>query len=399
MGKRKIENNELVLKDTEAFSTELFLLAYPLLLVSGDILIPPHYLLIILAIISGLGLAFLFQLISYTVQLGLLLSIIISMPLFLIGASVGVTSIVTAYVFWRIHVNFSSERHARWNFLSINTIVFAFAYLFTSIYLYQPAKSEVFHVHEQLFIITTILSIVIRYIVIITTRRGTANIQFKEVNKMFSQLLGIATVGFLVVYFFMESAFSIMVGLVSFLFGDSFKKMTSLLPEIHFQEQTNFKKSEEVGELQLPTSSESIEFGPFITIVAVIITIFLVIVVIINRKISIGNPLMLNDRLKIFGIRKKQSVLKDESDHLVTANAVRLAYQDFEKDAHLAKSSRLVGETVKEWFMRMEWEQDIQLIRTYDKVRYGSLTISEEESRQFVESLNKIKINNFNENV
>jgi hypothetical protein len=47
----------------------------------------------------------------------------------------------------------------------------------------------------------------------------------------------------------------------------------------------------------------------------------------------------------------------------------------------------------------MGWEQDNQLNITYDKVRYGSLTISEEESRRFVETLNKIKINNFNKNV
>ncbi|WP_172369851.1 hypothetical protein [Sporosarcina jiandibaonis] len=54
---------------------------------------------------------------------------------------------------------------------------------------------------------------------------------------------------------------------------------------------------------------------------------------------------------------------------------------------------------MKEWFERMGWEQEIQPIITYDKVRYGSLTISEEESRQFLETLNKIKINNFNKNV
>lgn len=400
---RKSEGNELVLKNTESFLTELLLLTYPLLLISGDILIPPHYLLIILAIISGIGLAFLFQRISYTIQLGILLSIFISIPLFFIGASVAVVCIVTAFVFWRIHANFSSERHARWNFLSINTIVFTFAYLFTSIYLYQPAKSEVLHVHVQLFIITTILSIAIRYIVIISTRGSTAKIKIKEVNKIFSQLLGIGTVGFLVVYFFMESAFSIMVGLVTFLFGDLFKKIADLLPDIHFQEQTNFKKSEELEEteeLQLPIASDSIDLDPFITIVAVIIVIILVILLIINRKVSIGKALKVNYSLKTLGIRKKQqSVLNDESDHLVTADAVRLAYQDFEKDAHLAKYSRLAGETVKEWFMRMEWEQDNQLIMTYDKVRYGFLTITDEESRQFVESLNKIKINNFNKNV
>ena len=76
------------------------------------------------------------------------------------------------------------------------------------------------------------------------------------------------------------------------------------------------------------------------------------------------------------------------------------AYQDFERAAELAKSSRLAGETVKEWFARMEWEQaNDQTIMTYEKVRYGSLTVPEEESRQFVETLNKIKINNFNKNV
>ena len=70
------------------------------------------------------------------------------------------------------------------------------------------------------------------------------------------------------------------------------------------------------------------------------------------------------------------------------------------KQQILLSRRRLAGETMKEWFMRMDWEEDNhQTIKTYEKVRYGSLTIPEEESRQFVETLNKIKINNFNKNV
>ncbi len=231
VGKKQIQT-ELVLKNTESFSIELLLLTYPLVLISADIMIPPHYLLLALSVTAGIGLYLFLSTFPYTVQMGLLISLFISVPLFLIGVSLAVTILVTAYVFWRIHTNFSAERHARWNFIAINSIVFTSFYFITSIYLLQPEKTIVNQVHVVLFIATTILSIVFRYFVVITIGKRIPNFQFREVHKMFGGILSIGAVTFVTVYFFMESFRSAIIGILSLLFGNLFKKTASLLPEI-----------------------------------------------------------------------------------------------------------------------------------------------------------------------
>ena len=159
-------------------------------------------------------------------------------------------------------------------------------------------------------------------------------------------------------------------------------------------------KSLEEEVLEIPTSSDQIDIGIFLTIIAVVIAVVFIIVIFRKQKISINIMEMPSYSFQSFRLNKDKESKSQHLNHSPTTNAVRRAYQDFERAAELEKSSRLAGETMKEWFMRMDWEEDNhQTIKTYEKVRYGSLTIPEEESRQFVETLNKIKINNFNKNV
>jgi len=392
--KRSVENHELILKNTESFSIELFLLSYPLLLISGDVAMPPHYVLIFLALASGVGLPVLFRRISYSFQLGLLLALFLTMPLFLIGVSVAPMSLVIAFVFWRLHMNFSAERHARWNFLAINIVVFTVSYLLTIIYLSQPEKSEFLHLHIRLFMITTVLAIVVRYFILLAIGNRTANFQFKEVNKMFSKILGIGVVGFLFVYYFMEYFFSTMMRLVAFLFGDLFNKTDSMLPEFQIQEQSKQNKSGEIEELTLPTSTDSIDLSLLLTFTAVIIAIVIIVILVKQQKIVGGSIQRRKYRITNMAIQrndKVQAVEIHELDCLQTANTIRMAYQDFEKEARRSNISRLAGETVKEWFERMNWDSNNDLIHIYDKVRYGSLAVSEAESRQFINKINEIK--------
>lgn len=394
VGKRSVGDQELILKNSESFSIELFLLTYPLILISGDVVIPPHYVLIILAFVSVIGLPVLFRRICYSVHLGFLLALFITIPFFIIGVSVAPMSLVIAYVFWRMHKNFSAERQARWNFLAINTIVFTVAYLLTTIYLPQPEKIEFLHLHIRLFVITTVLTIIFRYFVLQAIGRRTANFQFKEVNKMFSKILGIGAASFLFVYFFMESFFSAMVSIVTSLFGDLFNKTAPLLPELQVTEQSNPTKNEEMEKLPLLTSSESIDLSLILTITAVIIAIIFIVVLVINHKTVGGSIQRRKYRMTNVGIQKNdiaQSVKMNALDHLQTVNAVRMAYQDFEKEAQHSNISRLAGETVKEWFERMDWDSNNSLINIYDKVRYSSMTVSEEESIQFIKKINEIK--------
>ena len=94
--------------------------------------------------------------------------------------------------------------------------------------------------------------------------------------------------------------------------------------------------------------------------------------------------------VRVEGIRRKRR----PSLRMITPRQQmrsELRIRDFEKDAIAAKSPRFTGETVKEWFSRMGWVQNDALFDTYNKARYGSFSITEEEGRQFVSNLQEIK--------
>lgn len=94
--------------------------------------------------------------------------------------------------------------------------------------------------------------------------------------------------------------------------------------------------------------------------------------------------------------QKERQLDYDYSKALV---AVRTAYKEFEEEAQSSKAPRFRAETVKEWFSRMDWVQNDALFNTYDKVRYGSHTVSADEGSHFIEELNKIKNKYFVNNV
>ena len=99
------------------------------------------------------------------------------------------------------------------------------------------------------------------------------------------------------------------------------------------------------------------------------------------------------------GRKKNKKEKRLVYDYSVAVDAVRTAYKEFEKEAQSSKAPRLKGETVKEWFSRMGWDQNEKLFNTYDKVRYGSFTVSVEEGNHFIEELDKIKNKYFANNV
>ena len=86
--------------------------------------------------------------------------------------------------------------------MAVNTIVFTVFYLITTIYLLQPEKTEFNQVHVILFIATTILYIVLRYIVVMIIGKRIPNFQYREVHKMFVSVLGIGALTFVTVYIF-----------------------------------------------------------------------------------------------------------------------------------------------------------------------------------------------------
>ncbi len=84
---------------------------------------------------------------------------------------------------------------------------------------------------------------------------------------------------------------------------------------------------------------------------------------------------------------------------LVNIHEIRQAFREFEKEATAAEKGRFEHETVREWAQREELPFTGSFFKTYEKVRYSDGQIAENEAFPFLEELEKINRNFFEENV
>lgn len=391
MGQGRIESVGIRLKNFESFILELILLAYPLLLISENIRVSPHYLIIALAILAGIGSILLLDGKLDTTITRLILSLLVAGPLYFIGLPLTVAIIIYVYTFWRMNVNFGPERSTRWNFLFINTIAFASFYLFTRIYLLKTVAIEVNKVNVIIFLLTTILYIVLRYIGIILLGRYSSDFKLGENNKVFAAIMGVGLATYFAVYFFMESVRTAIIDIFAYLFGGLFKSIASaLLPTIEQVEIPENKIGEVEEEVIYPIMNEETNISVYLLIAVVVLAVIMLVLIIRRRNVRDFSTNVKAYNFLSFGRRKKQPVTEKENDYSALTSAVRAAYQSFENDAITAKYPRYSGETVKEWFIRMNWAQDEKLFAIYDKARYGAMTVTEEERHLFVSELKKL---------
>jgi len=84
---------------------------------------------------------------------------------------------------------------------------------------------------------------------------------------------------------------------------------------------------------------------------------------------------------------------------MIDIHEIRRAFREFEAEAIAAGKGRLPHETIREWALRQELWIPESFFHTYDKVRYGKGHIAQNEALPFLEELEQIKRNFFNENV
>ena len=406
MEQRRIEGDGIRLKNVESFILELVLLAYPLLLVAESVLVGPHYLIIALAMVGGIGSYLLFDKISYSVLWGLFMSLLIGVPFYFVGMPIVAVVLIFVYVFWRMHTNFGLDRLFRWNFLLINTVIFTILYFITRSYLLKAQATEVNKTNVLLFVLLTALFIILRYTVVYYLGKRLPNFNLWEASKVFTMIMGAGIVTYLLVYFFIESIRTAILAVAGFVFGGIFTTIAAAVTPfidwvVAYLDYLRYKAYQEMepelGEAEfqmdevrtIPEGEES-SIGIYVTIAVVVLAIIIVVMILRRRNQEVGPEEVVTHKLRSFGRQKKQVASKPDYDYSMATNAVRTAYQNFEKDAHAAKYPRFAGETVKEWFSRMGWGQKEHLFVTYDKARYGDLSITEEEGRQFVKELKKI---------
>ena len=416
MEQRRIERDGIRLKNVESFILELALLAYPLLLVAESVLVEPHYLIILLAVVGGIGSYLLFSKMSYSVLWGASLSFLIGVSFYFIGMPIIVFVLVFVYVFWRMHTNFGMERLLRWNFLLINTLAFTIFYFITRSYLLKTQATEVNKTNVLLFVLLTALFIILRYIVVYYLGKRLPNFKLWEAGKVFTIIMGAGIATYLLVYFFIESVRTAILAVAGFVFGGVFTTIAAAITPfidwiVAYLDYLRYKDYQEMEPPELdqdefradevrtiPEGAEA-SIGIYVTIAVVVLAIITIVVILRLRDREEESTEVVTHKLRSFGRQKKQVVAKPDYDYSMATNVVRSAYQDFERDAHAAKYPRFAGETVKEWFSRMSWGQKGNLFVIYDKARYGALSITEEESRSFVHALEKIKKESFEKDV
>lgn len=407
MGQRRVERDGIRLKNAESFILEFALLAYPLLLVAESVLLAPHYLIITLAMIGGIGSYLLFSRVNYTVLWGLFISLLIGAPFYFIGMPIIAVVFIFVYAFWRMHTNFRLERLLRWNFLLINTVAFTIFYFITRSYLLKAQAAEVNKTNVLLFILLTLIFIILRYIVVYYLGKQLPNFNLWEASKVFTVIMGAGIATYLLVYFFIESIRTAILAVAGFVFGGIFTTIAATITPfidwvVAYLDYLRYKAYQEMEPPELgyvefqmdevrtiPDGAEW-SIAIYVTIAVVVLAIIIIVMILRRRNQEVGPEEVVTHKLRSFGRQKKQVSPRPIYDYSMASNAVRTAYQNFEKDAHAAKYPRFAGETVKEWFARMGWGQSDNLFVTYDKARYGALSITEEEGRQFVSELQKI---------
>ena len=416
MGQKKFEKDEARLKNTESFILELSLIAYPLLLIAVSTLFSPHYLIIGLAIIGGVGSYLLFSKISYSIFWGLLISLLICIPFYFIGMPIIAIILIFVYVFWRMHTNYGIERLLRWNFLLINTVAFTVFYFITRSYLLKAQAIEVNKTNILLFVLLTGIFIILRYVVIYYLGKRLPNFKLWEATKVFTIIMSAGIATYLFVYFFIEPIRTAILSILGFLFGGIFTLIAAaitplidwIVAYLDYLRYKDYQEMEppELGEAEFQADEvrtiagiAEINIGIYVTIAVIIIAIIAVLIILRKRNHQMESSDITTHKIKSFGRKKKQKEPKSSYNYSKTTNVVRSAYIEFEKVANDAERPRFAGETVKEWFARMGWGRSEKLFSTYDKARYGGLSITEEESKSFVNALEKIKKEMFKEDV
>ena len=259
----------------------------------------------------------------------------------------------------------------------VNTIVFTCFYFFTRSYL-QPAHAlEVSKVNIALFLITTALCIVIRFVVMWLAGRQFPEFSLKELSKVFVALIGAGIVTYLFVYFLTVYIRTAIIAVFTFLFSGLFylfgkgitpaiDALVDLRDRIKFAGYLDEEPEVAVGDFQMDEKHSFFGDGIVnldLVISILIITAIVVVFIFIARKRKVSTSSMRGPSYILKSLGRKKDEEKLVYDYSLATNAVRDAYKSFEQDALNAKFHRFTGETVKEWFSRMGWGQTKNFLR------------------------------------
>lgn len=408
-----VERLQTHLKNTENVVLELLLMCYPLLIIAEDAKIPAHYLTIILAIGIPIMASYWFYTKTFSILSVSVFSAVFALIMYANHLPLVLAVMIFVYTFWRIYENFSDRTKFHWNFLAVHLSVFTAFYFITRSFMLKPKAAEVLPTMMYLFLFFTLLYIVLRYSNILLMTRYQEGVGMSETNRIFLYITGASVVTFLAVFFLIETIRTVAIQAFTFLFGGLLMGILKIITPLYdyivdYLDYLRYKAYEEMEppdisfiefemhEERAFITNASVNLGPIASLLFIVLMIgvFIWYVKSQRRKGESGET----RTAKVRSLGRKKSQPKKRKwlySEPTVSDQIRTAYQQFEKDAKIADYTRFSSETVKEWFERMKWHADGAVFEVYEKARYGSNAITDEERHHFLNMLEKIKENKF----
>ncbi|WP_318615968.1 hypothetical protein [Sporosarcina sp. YIM B06819] len=412
MEQGQIERDRLRLINAERVVLELYLLVYPLYFVTGASVIGDHYLWLFLATVLGAIAYGVFPENEFSIGKAILIAAMVAVLFLILGYPFIIIFLLFVYVFWRLQANFSESKSTGWPYHVLNTILFTSFYLFTLPFYVNYNPYDLAKVHITLYLLTTVLYFVVHFAVIGMMGRHLRNFYIVDMVIIFGGLLGAGFVFFVAIFYLLEPLRKGIIAAAGFLFGGLFMVISKWIVAPIWDwiiawldaQRAQFVVEEESGPVDFKMQDEWKVYGstssvPDIVAVILMVSLLLIVFIVIIRK----RKKMIANGSDSFFFRsgRRQNNLAGQSvyDYSVAVDAVRQAFKEFEQAAQVSRVPRLRGETVKEWFLRMDWGHNEGLFTTYDKVRYGSHDVTKDESNYFFDELEKIKNKYFSKDV
>lgn len=346
---------------------------------------------------------FVFRKTDYQIAVPLLISLFLTLSVFLFGAPFWFYLAVVFVSVWRIQDRFASEQDdlTHDGFYYILLILFFTISIFVSTVM---QNNEAIRDSYVLVISGVVMYIIHRLIVHWLMTKTINHIPFYYIVIFFGGIIGIASSVYFIVSLFAEKTRILFVAL----FGDLLmflfiplgtvlnwfkEKFQSIAPPEEEQKQAVQRLSEALDELKplQDEVSQSTDF-PWMAIFIILATILVIYLLWIlskkrldkstpkkNMEISISREPVLTSN-----VSKSKEVPWAYS---METNIVREAYRSFEKQAREVGLARLKDETVREWFSRQKWDGSKRFFSIYDEVRYGQTKMNGLDGEWFIAQL------------
>lgn len=394
-----------------AYLLDAFLIAFVLLFIDGGTDIPLVVLWMALSFITGLVTMFIRWRKPYNPTPVLLAAAMVMALSLSAGASLGTFLAFTILSLYRLHARFS-EIEDRNSGESSFLVLFLFAFTIALILsIFNPlgtSSTLLLPVAAGAIIFYTVSRILYRFL---NARQDGARFWQALAAAGGITLLSAGTA--LLIYVLADEARQLagsllggILAVVLWPFAGVLSWLVNMINGMTNEEEmlSNRNNMEEALEQpELLPSSGGVEFD--YTIVAGIAVVLLVIGgILLMRKImpDPGQP----QEEPVAEISRSAAATEVEPDnkpnhkyHMIDIHEIRRAFREFEVEAIAAEKGRLPHETLREWAQRLELPVSAAFFHTYDKVRYGTGHLAENEAMPFLEELDQIKRNLFKEKV